>query len=200
MKCCCCSHNDESAQNLLPAIDISKIRCLNELQPNSGYYPFKPWAERKNTSLVLESDESPELLLSIPFSSMVNLKSFCIIGNSNNGDNINNVSPTHVMFWSSRDDIDFTNAKEIRPTQEFDLVDDSEGIWYKFKPTVFNNTNSLTILLSNNKSEHLQINYIGLKGDFTNFKQEAVTGISYESLAVPKDHKTADKTSSQHII
>lgn len=194
-KCCKCELCNEDAQNLLPVIDTSNIRCLNELQPNSGHYPFKPWTERKTKSLVLESDENPELLLSIPFSSMVNLKSFCIIGS-----NIEGQSPTRAMFWSSRNDIDFTNAKEIRPTQEFNLADDNEGLlWYKFKPSVFNNTNPLTILLSNDRGEHLQVNYIGLKGDFTNLKQEAVTGVLYEARPVPQDHKTADSLSSQYL-
>lgn len=72
----------EDAGDLYGAIDLNGVRCLNESVPNSGKNVFKPYSDRFDKSKVVSSKEDdPELLLIIPFTSQVKIKSICVIAN-----------------------------------------------------------------------------------------------------------------------
>lgn len=82
-----CSHGTDSsadlgvAYSLYTKIDLDKLQCLNESVDGSGKKIFKPWHERKTFDVYLESDCDAELLINIPFTGNVKLKSFIILGN-----------------------------------------------------------------------------------------------------------------------
>ncbi|KAE8665273.1 Detected protein of confused Function [Hibiscus syriacus] len=78
-----CEDDDCSSNwSLYKHIDLSKVTALNEANPGSVKSVFKAWEERLNsTGEHLESNEGdPELLVYIPFTSDVKIKSISIVG------------------------------------------------------------------------------------------------------------------------
>jgi len=72
---------DPDGQSMYAAIDTSKVRCLNESELGACRHPFKPYSRRREAEPRLDShDDDPELLLFVPFTRVVKLKSINIIG------------------------------------------------------------------------------------------------------------------------
>lgn len=72
---------DPDGQSMYAAIDTSKVRCLNESELGACLHPFKPYSRRREAEPRLDShDDDPELLLFVPFTRIVRLKSINIIG------------------------------------------------------------------------------------------------------------------------
>lgn len=72
---------DPDGQSMYAAIDTSKVRCLNESELGACLHPFKPYSRRREAEPRLDShDDDPELLLFVPFTRVVKLKSINIIG------------------------------------------------------------------------------------------------------------------------
>lgn len=66
---------------MFAAIDTSKVRCLNENEIGACLHPFKLYNKRREPEPRLDShDDDPELLLFVPFTRIVKLKSINIIG------------------------------------------------------------------------------------------------------------------------
>ena len=66
---------------MFAAIDTSKVRCLNESEAGAGVHPFKAYCQRREPDPRLEShDDDPELLLYVPFTRVVKIKSINIMG------------------------------------------------------------------------------------------------------------------------
>jgi hypothetical protein len=98
-----CQHVDETnvgQWNLYTKIDLYNLQCYNEKHDGSGKDVFRAWDERLDRSKVeaikrrmmiivvafsfdfqvVESDDDPELLFSIPFNGGVKLTGLCVIG------------------------------------------------------------------------------------------------------------------------
>eukprot|EP01116_Phalansterium_solitarium_P000757 TRINITY_DN10608_c0_g1_i1.p1 TRINITY_DN10608_c0_g1~~TRINITY_DN10608_c0_g1_i1.p1 ORF type:complete len:211 (-),score=37.56 TRINITY_DN10608_c0_g1_i1:103-735(-) len=171
--------------SLFQHIDISRVTCLNENEPGSCRLVFKPWDIRLDRSQFLESSDDAELLLHIPFAGSVKLKSF-IIGGAGES------APSRVKMFTNRDDIDFSNASDVPPVQEWELQPDPQcELEYPTKIVKFSSVSSLTMYIpANFGAERTRITYIGLKGDFSLAgKREAVIA-AYEAKPLPGDHKT----------
>lgn len=102
-------------QSLFQQIDLDAIVAHNEAVHGSCRLVFKPYAERLLADPHARSDSDPELMIHIPFISSVTLKSFVVVGGSAQ------TAPARVRLWINREDIDFSNADDIPPTQVFDL-------------------------------------------------------------------------------
>ncbi|KAK1932592.1 PITH domain-containing protein [Phytophthora citrophthora] len=77
---------DANGDSLYPFIDTSKLRVLNALDPQDAANPFKPFHERQDHSSFLSSnDDDPEMILFIPFTEAVSIKSICISGSAGDG-------------------------------------------------------------------------------------------------------------------
>ena len=86
-----------------------------------GKLVFKAHDDRLS-SATLESDpDDPELLLHVPFTAEVKISSFCIISS---GD----TAPKRVRLFVNRENVDFSNVKETKEVQAFDLTPDSKGV------------------------------------------------------------------------
>ena len=99
-----CQHVDETNigyWNLYTKIDTHNLQCFNEKHDGSSKDVFRAWEDRLDRSKVthhvaidrdhritlslvsgkiVESDDDPELLFSIPFSGSVKLTGICVIG------------------------------------------------------------------------------------------------------------------------
>jgi hypothetical protein len=66
--------------SLYTKINKENLECLNEAVEGSGKTVFKPWEERLNFEVFVESDADEELLFNIPFTGNVKLKGIIVIG------------------------------------------------------------------------------------------------------------------------
>eukprot|EP00003_Mantamonas_plastica_P002732 TRINITY_DN1209_c0_g1_i2.p1 TRINITY_DN1209_c0_g1~~TRINITY_DN1209_c0_g1_i2.p1 ORF type:complete len:125 (+),score=33.25 TRINITY_DN1209_c0_g1_i2:148-522(+) len=95
------------------AIDTTKLRALNLQDKKSVGDVFKPYDDRFDGKFI-ESDEDvdEEIILFIPFVCDVQIKSICILGGEDDK------SPSTMKVWTNREDIDFSNADNIKCTQK----------------------------------------------------------------------------------
>lgn len=182
-----------ASENLYAKIDTSKITCLNEREKGSGKNPIKAWDDRlESKSELWSNDDDSDLLLYIPFVAQVKVKAFSMIGGTND------TTPTNVKIWVNRDDIDFSNVDDVKPTQTVDLCDDDTGeIFYPTQITKYQNVSSLTILFTNeNNEDESCLRFLSFRGEDLKHKREAVN-VVYEAQANPADHK---KISGMHNV
>jgi len=178
----CCDHSGDSidelnatAYSLYQKIDMQNIECLNERIDGSGVKVFKPWSERLNREVYVESDCDAELLFNIPFTGDVKLKGIVVIADE---------ELSTMRLFKSKLRMTFDDI-ECEPDQEFDVTYDSNGtIEYPVKATKFFNVHHLTIHFTNkvkeDESKPCRIYYIGLKGEFTQVNRDGIVIANYE--------------------
>ncbi|KAK8597543.1 hypothetical protein V6N13_094947 [Hibiscus sabdariffa] len=188
----CEDHDCSSSWSLYKHIDLSKVTALNEANPGSVKSVFKAWEERLNSAGEhLESNEGdPELLVYIPFTSDVKIKSISIVGGADG------TSPSKLRVFINRDGIDFSDAQSMQPVQEWDLVENLHGMLeYQTRYSKFQSVANITLHFPDSfGGDTTQIHYIGFKGEATQLKRDVVATIVYEITPNPSDHKTRAET------
>lgn len=189
--CCAHSHDCETAEcgvaySLYKYISFSNVMCFNEQTPGSCRNVFRPWQQRLDPQAepLRSNDDDPELLLVVPFDGSVKLKAIQIIGGANG------TSPGSLKLYTNRDDLDLSSVQSMPAVQEWELQDDQQGlIEYPVQVAKFNGVHQLSFYFpANFGSDFTEINFIGLKGEFTERKREAVQAV-YESRPMAEDHK-----------
>nr|KYP32125.1 UPF0424 protein C1orf128 family [Cajanus cajan] len=178
----CEDHDCSSDWSLYKHIDLSKVSALNEANPGSVKSVFKAWEEEH-----LESNEGdPELLVFIPFTSDVKIKSISIVGGADG------TSPSKMRVFINREGIDFSDAQSMQALQEWDLVENMQGVLeYQTRYSKFQSVANITLHFPENfGGDTTKIHYIGFKGQATQLKRDVVATIVYELMPNPSDHKT----------
>ena len=182
------SHDLEPAlqNNLYKVIDFDKITCLNEAAPDSGRTIVqKTWAER-NSESTLESDADEQLLLHIPFAGSCKLYSILLRGSDSQS------SPRTLKLFKNREDLDFSAASDLKPTQSLEAPRSNEVMEIALSRALWNGTTSITVFVEDNHGDGdedvTSLGYLGFKGDFTRLNREPVN-VLYEAAANPSDHK-----------
>ncbi|KAG0042431.1 hypothetical protein BGZ83_000463 [Gryganskiella cystojenkinii] len=181
-------------ESLHQRIDHDNVVCLNESEPGQGRSILKPWHEKMDDTKILESDADEQLILRIPFTGMVKLKSITI--RSEPGE----TAPRTMKAFTNKDDLDFDNAESTTATQEWDLVEDTHGqvAEYSTRVAKFSSIRSLTLFFGENfGGDTTRISFIGLKGEFSEFKRDPIITV-YELQANPADHKVPGTKDALH--
>ncbi|KAK9800242.1 hypothetical protein WJX73_004888 [Symbiochloris irregularis] len=107
--------------------------------------------------------------------------------------------------WSLHTHIDTAKVRvlnqaevsDLPPVQSWDLQANAAGdLEYPTQVSKFNGVHSLDLHFPDNfGADATQVNFIGLKGEFTEAKREAVIAV-YEARAMPKDHQVPGMNSS----
>lgn len=98
-------------------------------------------------------------------------------------------SPLTLKIYHNRDDLDFSSAADVSPTQTLQVSQTNEVQELPVKRASFGNVYSLTMFVEDNYGEDVSsIYWIGFKGDFTELNREPVE-VLYEKAANPKDHE-----------
>jgi hypothetical protein len=97
-------------------------------------------------------------------------------------------APQTLKVFINRDDIDFSLASDLSPTQEFSLSQTSEIQDISVKRALFGKVQSLTLFMEDNYGDDVtRVSYLGFKGDWMKLGQ-APANILYEAAANPADH------------
>lgn len=206
------SHGDghDHSDDITPALQYSlyqhinfdDITTLNESETDSGKAIVKKtWADRLEEQPELESDVDEQLLIRIPFvhstlyalrfanvgvpysfTGQVKLHSI-LIRTSNSSS-----APQTLKVFINRNDIDFSVASDLAPTQEFQLSQTSDIQDIPVKRALFGKVQNLTLFVEDNYGDDVtRISYLGFKGDWMQLGR-APTNILYEAAANPNDH------------
>jgi len=123
-------HEDQLGLSLLTYIDLPQVYCLNEHRENAGSNILKPYTERLSLEPNLRSppdDDDIELLMHIPFTEAVSIKSICISGRASifqpNEDGTDATSaPFTCKVFANRTDLDFETARELDADATIELL------------------------------------------------------------------------------
>ncbi|KAL0917817.1 hypothetical protein M5K25_012911 [Dendrobium thyrsiflorum] len=193
----CEDHNCAADWSLYKHINLDQVTALNESVAGSIKSVFKAWDRRlDNSEGFLESNEGdPELLVSIPFTSDVKIKSISVVGGAEG------TSPSKMRAFINRDGIDFSDAQNMQPVQEWELAENLQGILeYQTRYPRFQSVGSLTLHFPENFGANTtQIYYIGLRGEATQLKRDAVTNVVYELYPNPSEHKSSEVGRFSHV-
>lgn len=103
-------------------------------------------------------------------------------------------APKTVKMFKNRDDLDFSTASELAPTQTIEVPQPMAGADVFELPlnrAHWNTTTSITLFFEDNWSDGeedvTKVGYVGFKGQFMALNREPISFL-YESAANPNDH------------
>mmetsp|Transcript_9989 Transcript_9989/g.33955 ORF Transcript_9989/g.33955 Transcript_9989/m.33955 type:complete len:225 (-) Transcript_9989:46-720(-) len=176
---------EEVAYNLYQHLDPERTTALNATVPGDAIGVFKPHARRLEAEPRLLSDADEELLVIASFTSPVHIRRIVIIGSGPEGHH-----PSYVRCVVNDENIDFTSVGDATAAQEFELPVNPQGeVELTTVLSSFTNVMVLALHFTRNHGdvENTAIQYIGLQGDHTHFRREAVDA-EYEVLCTGEDH------------
>ncbi|QDZ19564.1 PITH domain-containing protein [Chloropicon primus] len=185
----CGDHDCGSMWRLNQFVDTPKVRALNEEVQGSCKELFRGWEERLDRSKCCSSEEDdPELIIHVPFTCDVKLKSICVIGG------LDDTSPKLLKVFLNREDVDFTNASDLPPVQEWELLEDPNGVFeYNTKFRKFQAVSSITMYFPESYGgNQTKIHFIGFKGEATQNQRDKIVNAVYEVKPIPEDHKAGN--------
>ncbi|EPS31821.1 hypothetical protein POX_d05986 [Penicillium oxalicum] len=192
-----CHDEHDHSNDITPAlqsllysqIDFDSVTTLNEATPKSGAAILKKtWAERLNDQPELESDADEQLLMHIPFTGQVKLHSILMYTAPTPA------APKTLKLFKNRDDLDFSTASDLPPTQTIEVPQPVAGedvFELPLNRAHWNTTTSITIFVEENWSDGdedvSKVGYVGFKGQFMALNREPISFL-YEAAANPSDH------------
>ncbi|PWY81809.1 DUF1000 domain protein [Aspergillus heteromorphus CBS 117.55] len=193
----CHGEDHDHSNDLTPAIQsllysqiqFDSITTLNEASPKSGAAIVqKTWAERLNDEPELESDADEQLLMYIPFTGQVKVHSLLVYTAPTSS------APKTVRLFKNRDDLDFSTASDLKPTQTVEIpqpVPGADVFDLPLSRALWNATTSITLFFEDNWSDGeedvTKVGYVGFKGQFLALNREPISFL-YEAAANPNDH------------
>lgn len=169
--------------NLYAMIDAATTTALNVTKPGDAVGIFKPFARRLVPEPELISDADAEIIVIARFTSPVHVRKIMVIGGGEDGQH-----PSTLRCYANHEDVDFTSVSALNPAQRFDLPINKEGfveLTTVLQP--FTNLTTLAFYFPSNHgdSETTVIQYIGMQGEHTHYRREAVDA-QYEVLCTGK--------------
>lgn len=190
------SHNPdypEDTWNLYQHIEFCDALNVTESSDAGGV--FKPHVHRLDPEPRLVSDADAEMMIRVTFASPVHIRRIMVIGG---GDQASH--PAKLKAFVNRPDLDFASADGVAVTEEWDLAANVSGEGFvTTKPARFSNITSVTFLISENlgDEEQTMLQYIGLQGDHTHDRREAVDA-KYELMCTHMGSKVVEEQGSMY--
>lgn len=180
--------------SLYKRVILDQVVCLNESDPGSGTRVLRPWHARLDQALPqLESNTDHQLLLCIPFTSPVKIKSICVIGGGGEA------SPSELCVFVNDENLDFQTADQMTPVQNWELAQENPDgrVEYPTKYSRFQNVYKLWMYFHRNfGGDVTRIMYIGFKGEYTTYKREPVQAV-YELRPVAAAKRIEDSAGAR---
>jgi len=195
---CDCSHEGEHdhdhhgqsdvgpQDNLYTHIDRSNVVALNAL--GGGPAVIKPWHERLDEQVSLESDADDQMILRVPFTGSVKLRALLLKTGPLEQ------TPVKVMLFANEDNLDFEDVTDKRATQEFNIAQAREVGEYAVMAAKFSNLSSITLFFpASQGADTTQIYYVGFLGHWIERKNNPIITV-YETQANLADHEKIQGT------
>ena len=97
-------------------------------------------------------------------------------------------APKTLKLFLNRDDLDFSAASDLAPTQVLTLSQTSEVQDIPVRRPLFGNTYCLSLFFEDNfGADSTEVYYLAFKGEFMRLNREPVE-VLYEKAANPQDH------------
>ncbi|KAJ2918444.1 hypothetical protein MD484_g1913, partial [Candolleomyces efflorescens] len=173
-------HDLGPEDNLFSQIDRANVVALNTNE--DGANVIKPWSERLDQTKLLESDADDQIILRIPFTGSIRLRSLLI--KAGPGDQ----TPSKIVLYANQPNLDFDEVNERTPSQEFELPQSNEVGEYPLKTVKFSNISSVTLFIpASQGADTSQIYYVGFLGTWSKRNENPVITV-YETQANLADH------------
>ncbi|PWN52384.1 DUF1000-domain-containing protein [Violaceomyces palustris] len=188
----------QGQQDLLYSlIDKQGVTCLNESSPDMALAILKPFDQRKDETTYLESDCDDQLILRIPFTSSVKIRSLLF----KSGPPDQTPDQLHLYVNLDHQPLDFDSAASSTPppTSKLESVPVTrEVVEFPLRASKFSDVRNLTIFVpSSLGGETSRIYFLGFKGESSNVGRSAApTNIVYESAPRLQDHAKVKGTES----
>lgn len=125
-------HEDELGLSLQSYINMPQVYCLNEHRENAGQSVLKPYVDRLTMEPNLRSppdDDDVELLMHIPFTEAVSIRSICVSGRAmmyrpNGEHDLTDATsaPFTCKVFANRIDLDFETARDLTADATIELL------------------------------------------------------------------------------
>ncbi|CAD6578277.1 MAG: hypothetical protein CYPHOPRED_000493 [Cyphobasidiales sp. Tagirdzhanova-0007] len=189
-----CGHDPSDPEHVMPgegagtdlltsrSIDIENVFALNAEDEDQVKHIFKPWDMRLNEEKYLRSDADEQILVRVPFTGQVKLRSIIIKGARGQE------CPTQMKVFSNIPDMDFDSVESEKATQVVNLIDSRDAVEYPVPAARYPAVTVLTLFFNQNAGgDQSQIYYLGFKGEFSR-RADRPGSIVYEKQANPADH------------
>ncbi|KAI9510720.1 DUF1000-domain-containing protein [Russula earlei] len=174
------------SDNVFAHIDRDNVIALNSTR--EGKLVIKPWNERLDERVYIESDADDQLIIRVPFTGSVKLRSLLL--KTGPGDQ----TPEKVALFANIDNIDFSDAQDKEPLQTLDVAVGREVGEYALKPAKFPNVSTVTLFFPSSRgAETTRIYYVGFLGQWSERKQDPVITV-YEARPNLADHEKIQGT------
>nr|GAT52955.1 predicted protein [Mycena chlorophos] len=157
--------------NLYEFIDKDGVHGLNLAVPEDAKAIIKPWDERDNTDRYAESGVDDQLILHVPFTQHVRLKSILLkLGRGE-------FTPRQLRIYANHPTIvDFADAENTRPHLNVSLLEGETGVVeYPFRVAAFASVTSLSLFFSDATGGDMSRIYF-LVGDTGSKRSRCVAG------------------------
>ncbi|KAJ7109028.1 PITH domain-containing protein [Mycena crocata] len=172
--------------NLFNQIDRDNVVALNAT--GQGSVVIKPWHERLDEEKSIESDADDQMIIRIPFTSSVKLRSLLL--KTGPADQ----TPEKVLLFCNEDTCDFGDITDKAPTQEFEVAQGREVGEYALRTAKFSNVSSVSLFFpASQGADTTQIYYVSFLGHWTERKSSPVITV-YETQANLADHEKIQGT------
>ncbi|KAK2463484.1 hypothetical protein APHAL10511_004570 [Amanita phalloides] len=181
--------NDLGPQdNLYTYIDHQNVVALNITGVHPASSIIKPWHQRTNEDVYIESDADDQIIIRIPFTGSVRLRAILL----KTGPALH--TPSKIFLFPNDMNLDFNDVTDKVPSQEVNVVQTREVGEYSIKTAKFSNTSSISLYIpSSQGADTTRIYYLGFLGHWSERKDKPVITV-YEAQPNISDHEKIQGT------
>ncbi|KAJ7081631.1 PITH domain-containing protein [Mycena belliarum] len=174
--------------NLFSQIDRDNVVALNA--SGLGSTVIKPWHERMSEEKSLESDADDQMIIRIPFTSSVKLRSLLLKTGPTDQ------TPSKVVLFTNEDNFDFSDVADKTVVQELGVAPGRDLGEYALRTAKFANVSSVSLFFpASQGADTTKIYYVGFLGHWTERKSSAsLVGAVYEAAPSLADHEKIQGT------
>ena len=194
----CTLGEEENVIDLTGTVAADEVFALNEKEHLSCQKLFKTKEDMLDRTKFCDSnDGDSDLIIHIPFSTQVNLRSMTIIGGEDG------MSPSKIKIFVNKkeSEIDF-DLKDLTPEQEQSCVENPEGtLPYFLKANKFHSVWAITlVVMFNHGADNTRFYYIGFEGVDKHKRRKFKLEVPEESKNTAKVETTQEPHLHDHLI
>lgn len=181
-------------------VDRDQVTALNEKQTGSAAHIIRPYDQRMSDSPLLESDVDDELMVYVPFTGSVRLRSLLLRSGPGHA------TPRAIHLYKNTEALDFGDAanETPKPLQKLTSIpESSDVVEIPLLAARFPDVQSLTLYIPGClgtergvADAHTSISYLGFRGESRLLQRSGPASIVYEAAPRATDHTRVDGTAA----